>query len=55
MTAFSIFSKGKPKQVTKTRQASTSEQEKAPRGKVSPIDTSPQKSNASLKRGNSSF
>jgi methyl-accepting chemotaxis protein len=43
MTAFSIFSKGKPKQVTKTRQASTSEQEKAPREKVSPIDTSPQK------------
>jgi methyl-accepting chemotaxis protein len=43
MTAFSIFSKRKPKEGTKTRQASTSEQEKAPRKKVSPIDTSAQK------------
>jgi len=43
MTAFSIFSKRKPKQVTETKQASTPEEGKAPRKKVPAIKTSPQK------------
>ena len=43
MTAFSIFSKRKPKQISKTKQASTPEEEKTPRKKVPTVDTSPQK------------
>lgn len=43
MTVFSIFSKQKPKQVAKTKQASTPEGEKTPRKKVTAVDSSPQK------------